>query len=67
MEVINELKTFDSLHNEWETIGTNIVKDKEFETNMHRDEIDTINFEGIIYRKSRKGLGDDIYFEENNN
>ena len=50
MEVINELKEFDSLHNEWKTLGRQISFE-EFPTEMSGDDNDAYGFQIWIFLK----------------
>jgi len=61
MKFINELKEFDSLYNCWITIAERETEHA-FETSMHGDDEDLTGFEHVLWRKSRKGKGDEMYF-----
>ena len=52
MEVINELKEFDSLHNEWKTLGRQISSE-ELPTEMSGDDNDVYGY----LRKNHKDQG----------
>ena len=56
MEVINELKEFDSLHNEWKTLGRQISSE-ELSTEMSGDDNDVYGFEYGYLRKNHKDQG----------
>ena len=56
MEVINELKEFDFLHNEWKTLGRQITSE-ELPTEMSGDDNDVYGFEYGYCRKNHKEQG----------
>ena len=53
MEVINELKEFDSLHNEWKNLGRQISFE-ELPTEMSGDDNDAYGFKYGYFRKITK-------------
>ena len=57
MEVINELKELDSLHNEWKTVGTKISNEELSSEISGESDRDLFYFEGSVSRFRYKEQG----------
>ena len=57
MEVINELKELDSLHNEWKTVGTKISNEELASEISGESDKDLFDLEGSVSRVRYKEQG----------